>query len=52
MTKSGRTVQNVAAVARIHGAPMRVFQIPRVIIDTHVAAEEMELGDVNGALDG
>ena len=52
MTKSGRTVSNFSATARIHGAPMRVVQIPRSIIDTHVAAEEMEAGDYLGSMNG
>jgi len=40
---NGKVVRNRTSVARIHGAPMRVYQIRRDAVDSHVAYEEIEV---------
>jgi len=45
LTRSGKTAKSRTTVVRIHGAPMRVYQFPRSMVDAHVADDEVVRGD-------
>jgi len=48
-THHQKGIANRTAVERIHGAPMRVYQLKRSTIDQHVAADELEIADIEGS---
>jgi len=48
-THHQKGIANRTAVERIHGAPMRVYQLKRSTIDLHVAADELEIADIEGS---
>jgi hypothetical protein len=43
-----KVIKSRAAIHRIHGAPMRVFQISRTAVDSQVAVDEMDRADYAG----
>lgn len=44
----GKVLKNRACTVRIHGAPMRVYQITRDAVDTQVAVDELDRADYAG----
>ena len=44
----GKVTRNRASTVRIHGAPMRVYQITRDAVDSQVAVDELDRADYAG----